>query len=354
MQKDPLVSVVVNNYNYCRFLEQAIQSALDQTYPRVEVLVVDDGSTDDSAAIIQSFGDRIRPFFKKNEGQASTYNRGFQEAHGDLILFLDADDFLFPTAIEKSVALWTSETVTKIHFPLSVVDIAGHQTGAILPTGVLSTGDVKPAILADGNYTAPSGSGNLYSRAALAQILPMPEKQWLVGADTWPIYLTPLMGEVRACSEPLGAYRVHGANLDSRTRIDGSFLRSQMDNQRRRDDLLTGWCAAHSLPYKSGTVQRQFVYQKLRLASVTVDPAHHPYLGDTPLAAATAAIKACLRNRGQHPSKKLLTLAWILLLPVLPKSQAERLVESAFVPARRSPLANRIVQPPGHALPRQP
>jgi hypothetical protein len=67
-----------------------------------------------------------------------------------------------------------------------------------------------------------------------------------------------------------------------------------------------------------------------------------------------AAVKACLRNREQHLSKKFLALAWILLLPILPRSQAERLVESAFVPARRSPLANRIVQPPGHALPKQP
>jgi hypothetical protein len=354
MESKPLVSVVINNYNYCRFLEQAIQSALDQTYPGVEVLVVDDGSTDDSPVIVHAFGDRIRSIFKTNGGQASTYNLGFRESRGALVLFLDADDFLLPTAIEKVVALWDSDTIAKIHFPLAVVDASGVHTGAVLPTGSLSSGNLKPCILADGNYTTPSGSGNVYSRSVLAKLLPMPEKEWVVGADTWPIYLAPLLGEVRACNEPLGVYRVHGANLDSHTTVNGPFLRSQMNNQKRRDDLLAGWCSAHGLSYASGTVQRHFIFQKLRLASLIIDPARHPYPEDSRTEVAWAAIQACLRYRDCHAAKKALIIGWILLLLVLPKSLAERAVEAAFVPAERSRLTNRLVQPPLRADPKQP
>src|SRR5258708_5352000 len=100
------VSIIVNNYNYGRFLPQAIQSALGQTYGNKEVIVVDDGSTDESRAVVESYGTRIRAIFKNNGGQGSAYNAGFAASSGDLIHFLDADDFLMPTAIQEAVGLW--------------------------------------------------------------------------------------------------------------------------------------------------------------------------------------------------------------------------------------------------------
>lgn len=65
-KKLPLVSIIINNYNYGRFLREAIDSALNQTYPHVEVIVVDDGSTDGSQEIITSYGDRVIPVLKEN------------------------------------------------------------------------------------------------------------------------------------------------------------------------------------------------------------------------------------------------------------------------------------------------
>jgi glycosyltransferase involved in cell wall biosynthesis len=94
----PLVSVIVGNYNYAAYVGEAIESVLAQTHPRVEVIVVDDGSTDGSRAVIERYGDRVRALFKPNAGQGSVYNAGFRMAQGELVLFLDSDDVLLPTA----------------------------------------------------------------------------------------------------------------------------------------------------------------------------------------------------------------------------------------------------------------
>src|SRR5688572_2252661 len=98
MQTD-LASVVINNFNYGRFLGSAIESALAQTYPQIEVIVVDDGSTDESRSVIASFARRIKSVLKENGGQASALNAGFKASQGGVIIFLDADDTLLPTAV---------------------------------------------------------------------------------------------------------------------------------------------------------------------------------------------------------------------------------------------------------------
>ena len=91
----PLVSIVVNNYNYASYLAQAIESALGQTYPHTEVVVVDDGSTDGSWEIVASYGDRVRALRKVNGGQASAFNAGFEMSRGEIVWFVDSDDARF-------------------------------------------------------------------------------------------------------------------------------------------------------------------------------------------------------------------------------------------------------------------
>jgi len=89
----PSVSIIVNNYNYGQFLRQAIDSALSQTYPDTEVIVVDDGGGDRSPEIITTYGNRIIPVRKQNGGQPSVLNADFQAISGDIVIFLDADDY---------------------------------------------------------------------------------------------------------------------------------------------------------------------------------------------------------------------------------------------------------------------
>ncbi len=97
----PLFSVVIATYNYGHFVERAIESVLAQTCQDFELIVVDDGSTDDTPERIRKFGDRLRYVRKENGGQSTAYNLGADLASGHYIYILDADDELLPDALER-------------------------------------------------------------------------------------------------------------------------------------------------------------------------------------------------------------------------------------------------------------
>ena len=99
-----LVSVVIPNYNNGQYLAEAISSAISQTYKNLEIIVIDDGSTDDSNEILESFGSKIRLIKQENRGAASARNQGIRSAKGDYIAFLDSDDIWKPNKIELQVA----------------------------------------------------------------------------------------------------------------------------------------------------------------------------------------------------------------------------------------------------------
>lgn len=101
---EPLVSVVVLCHNYARFLPEAIESALAQDYPSLEVLTIDDGSTDDSLTVASRYESGVKVLAQENQGLARTCNRGAREAAGEYFLFLSADDRLEPTYVSELLA----------------------------------------------------------------------------------------------------------------------------------------------------------------------------------------------------------------------------------------------------------
>jgi glycosyltransferase involved in cell wall biosynthesis len=105
----PLVSIVIPCYNAERYVAEAIRSGLEQTYTPVEVIVVDDGSTDKSLSVIQGFGDAVRSISVPNAGGCAARNRGLRMAQGEFIQFLDADDWLYPQKIERQMAAWKAQ-----------------------------------------------------------------------------------------------------------------------------------------------------------------------------------------------------------------------------------------------------
>lgn len=105
----PLVSVVIPNYNYARYLSKAISSALAQHYPNVEVIIVDDGSTDESIEIIESFGERVKLIRQRNQGVGIARNTGANVAKGKMLAFLDADDYWHPDKLKKQIEKMQSD-----------------------------------------------------------------------------------------------------------------------------------------------------------------------------------------------------------------------------------------------------
>ncbi len=128
------IDIVVNNYNYEAYVRQAVDSACAQEYPSVNVIVVDDGSTDGSRELLAGYGDEIDLVLKENGGQASALNAGFARCRGQAVIFLDADDVLAPDAASMVADAFASgRQAARLHFRLGVIDADGRSLGSTKP-----------------------------------------------------------------------------------------------------------------------------------------------------------------------------------------------------------------------------
>lgn len=127
IQEFPTVSIVVPAYNHARYLRQSLDSLLAQTYSNLEILVIDDGSTDATPAILESYAGKLRSLRQDNVGQAATLNRGWNAARGDVLGYLSADDVLDATAVETLVAVLVSEPGIVMVYPdYRLIDVRGE------------------------------------------------------------------------------------------------------------------------------------------------------------------------------------------------------------------------------------
>ncbi len=201
------VSVIINNYNYERFLARAVDSALRQTHPDVEVIVVDDGSSDGSVSLLQRYGAAILLVAKDNGGQGSAYNAGFERVSGELVIFLDADDWLYPAATAELASAWRAGVV-KLQFRLGLVDESAAPLGRYVPRS-MHDHNALSLVQHFGCYGSPPGSGNAFAADFLRKVLPLEAARWRTAADTVPIVLAPLYGDIVSIPKILGAYRLH-------------------------------------------------------------------------------------------------------------------------------------------------
>jgi hypothetical protein len=210
------ISIVINNYNYETYLAEAVDSALAQTYAALEVIVVDDGSTDGSLKLLRQFGDRIRVVPQLNQGQAAALNSGFHESSGDWVLFLDADDTLNIDAVESLVLIAAAlpPEYAAIQFKLCCVDA---QSRIILPMQTnprsFRDGDPLSSLLSVGSYCFAPTSGNLFRAESLRELMPVPVETYKICADLYIQTAIPFVGKIHFVSEEtLGSYRTHGSN----------------------------------------------------------------------------------------------------------------------------------------------
>ena len=339
----PLVSIVVNNFNYEAFLRQSVESALSQIHPRTEVVVVDDASTDGSRDIIRSFGGKIVPLLKeRNGGQAAALNAGFAASRGELVIFLDADDYLYPQAASRVVSAW-SPAVGTVQYRLHLVDRDGREI-EIYPdaSNDFDSGDVLPKLLAVGRYRGTVTSGNAFARRTLESILPIPEEQFRISADGYLVTAAPFYGAVASIEEPLGAYRSHGANrwltAPSLAQSYRRVLLHDLDKYR----VLAERAAAFGLAVDPDVGLRDAWHVLARLGSLCLEPERHPIPRDRRIELGLRGAWTS-RQAGFRGRRRAVIAAWFLGVGVLPSAAARRLFTWRFEASSRPRLLTRAL-----------
>jgi hypothetical protein len=336
MTSSPLVSIVINNYNYGRYLKGCIECALGQSYPNREVIVVDDGSTDHSVQLLEDFGDQITAVVQANGGQAAAYNAGFAASAGELLLFLDADDLLHPTLLEQVVAAWESGSA-KMHYGLRMITAEGEALDGWHPN-FLHRGNVVPIIEQFGMYASAPGSGNVYCRRALDKLLPMPEGPWRIAADSYLIVLVPFFGPVQTLdSENTGYYRLAGGAVS-----EGGVLNSSAQNPARAVAISSAARGAIAQALNDLELRKLDDFPKLppadarlRLISYKVDRARHPFPGDGLWTLGLLAARSLLSWPGYAPTARWAYILWMFCLILSPPPLARKLIRWSTQPASR-------------------
>lgn len=334
-----LISIVVTNFNYARFLRAALDSALAQTHPAVEVIAVDDGSTDDSREILASYGNAITAILKTNGGQASAYNAGFVASRGDAVIFLDADDVL-----DADLAARLARTIQKnprssqVLFCMEIINAHGVKTDARVPPSHLPDGDLRQPLRSFNNCIWwPPGSAHAYARRTLQRILPMPETDYKISADYYLTRCAALCGPVASLREPGGGYRHHGANSFYRTELDLAKERTDVSQIRNAHADIHRFAVANGLPAYPQTAEEMLDvrFAALRMTLLKLNPAARDPARDRLPQVLGAAMKSVVFQSRIPFWKRLAYLAWFAAMTIAPRTIAHLLAECFFHPSAR-------------------
>jgi glycosyltransferase involved in cell wall biosynthesis len=210
------VSVLIDTYNHERFIEKAIASVLEQDFPAAqrEIIVIDDGSTDATPEIVRRFEPEVRYLRKKNGGQASAFNVGIPECRGEIIAFLDGDDYWLPGKLSRVMEVFANNPA---------VGLVGHAIKETLPDGSerISAPEKDEQLRINSTATARTfrlrksflGTSRMAIRSEVARrILPVPENL-IFEADEYLFTLAAVVSDTLILQQPLTCYVIHGNNL---------------------------------------------------------------------------------------------------------------------------------------------
>lgn len=231
-----MISVILVNHNYGNFVGKAIESVLNQTYKDFELIIVDGNSTDDSRNIImqyvKKFPDKITAVFKPTSGQAAAFNLGYKISRGEVIAFLDSDDYFLPNKLEE---------ISKEH---EVHCFIGHnRTFHDINTGEYKTTKIqlddpsirKELLLKYGYvYTYNIITSCMSMTKSLAdKIFPMPETEYVTFADCYVKVLAQYYSEIKFLPLALSYYRIH-KKQETKTFENNSKLNEFVENLYKR------------------------------------------------------------------------------------------------------------------------
>jgi glycosyltransferase involved in cell wall biosynthesis len=344
----PTVSIIINNFNYARYLEACIHSALSQTYPAIEIIVVDDGSTDGSRALLEQYANRARIILRENGGQAAAFNSGFAQCSGELVSFLDADDTLCPDAIATVVTHWRGE-YAKLQFPLRILDSQDRATPLLMPRLPVSAGDVRPTFLKTGRYVSAPTSGNVFNREFLKQVLPIPESAWAKTADGYLNNCAPFYGTIGALHEPLGHYRVHGESMSSvisKGKLNLATAKQLMENGLCEKRLIQEMARAHNVDVSPHVVTSHWMFLKLKVTVEKERCRRHAwgYFSKDLFGSGGLMARSIWCSRELAPLKKVQHLCWTLWMVIMPWSLCQRVIRYAFETAPSTTLSLTLRQ----------
>lgn len=269
----PFASVLIDTYNHERFIEQALVSVLEQDFPASdrEIIVVDDGSTDRTPEIVRKFGPRVRLLRKANGGQASAFNAAIPECQGEIIAFLDGDDW------------WASGKLLKVATGLSAdrrCGIVGHGIANVFEDGTSAPDAPEKAERLRLNSLAAArvfrlrksylGTSRMTMRARIArQILPVPELL-TIEADEYLFTLAATLSELVIFPDVLTYYRQHGGNLYNAAGGSADGLRRKQRvmaalARTLRDELISRGVAAEVVTCVCEIVESEALQMRLML-----------------------------------------------------------------------------------------
>lgn len=222
----PLVSVVIATYNQAKYLGDSIESVLNQTYGNVELIVVDDGSTDNTQEVLSQYCGRITMIQQPNSERGAARNRGLYEARGEFIAFLDADDIWVPKKLAREVEYLLKHPDTGVVYgDVKIIDESGRVTGRLRKPSHF--GWVTREILTS-NFV--SFSSHLVRREAAVKIGGFPESRLISGSEDW-VFWVHLSTQVRFAHLPVSTalYRIHPENTSSNARAMERAMRNSAE-----------------------------------------------------------------------------------------------------------------------------
>ncbi len=234
----PLVSILIANYNYEKYIGETLESVLSQTYPNFEAIVCDDGSKDNSCELIEAYvqkNSRIKLIRQQNGGVASALNTAYRGSSGEIVCLLDADDVWMPDKLQKVVEAFQSDPKGGFVIDnLITIDGDSKIINSTPAFSELASGWKAPFALENGGfaYNIPPASALCIRRKVADLIFPMNEA-FTRNADSLICHLAPLMTVIVPVPEVLTKFRLHGANTTSAKGYTLDSLERDVSNWER-------------------------------------------------------------------------------------------------------------------------
>lgn len=299
---EPLVSVILNNYNYDKYLREAVESALSQSYKNREIIVVDDGSTDKSREIIKSYWGKIIPVLKENGGQGSAMNAGFRISKGEWICFLDSDDVWLTEKILKVIEVAKrNPDAVMIYHKVQPISSSGDYIDRPIPSKLFRGNIRKKLMRMGGWWMYPPNSANCFRRCFLEKVMDIPEKEFRICADAYLSDLAPFYGKIDFVDEVLSLYRLHESNYwnrEERVKETKEVMVSFLRMYEKRVDSINRNFEKMGID-KRVSLENHWPYQRLR------------FLMGLKISIPKLIINAIIFPYHQGPFEKLRAVAWI-------------------------------------------